>query len=111
MYYPRKIPSSFQKQNDCTTSAPVILESKEKYTTVSVRNADLSPYAAFLFLELLKKKTASCNFSSQNKRTSFPQEALSFFRHIPNNAITWASCSCSSFGRLAATAASSAFCS
>ena len=55
MYYPRKIPSSFQKQDDCTTSAPVVLESKEKHTTVSVRKTSLSPFAAFLFLELLKK--------------------------------------------------------
>ena len=55
MYYPRKIPSSFLKHSDCITSVPIFLESEEKHTTVSVRKNTFSPFAIFLFLELLKK--------------------------------------------------------
>ena len=55
MYYPRKILSSFQKQADCITSAPIVLKNKEKYTTASARKTSFSPFALFLFLELLNK--------------------------------------------------------
>ena len=55
MYYPRKISSSFLKQDGCITAAPVLLESKEKDTIPSKKKIGLSPFAIFLFLELMKK--------------------------------------------------------
>ena len=54
MYYPRKIPSSFLKQDGCIATVPIFPESKEKHA--NVRKNSLSPFAAFLFWELLKKE-------------------------------------------------------